>query len=214
MPYVPGESGNQNGRPLGKRDNKYRKYQIAAEQENLPDPVIFMHRKLQDESIDLALRAQMAANLSPYYYPKWGTTSPPPSPIYNEHPINLPPPTSIEIAKENISKLIAHYAAGELDQASYDRLIAGNVAMINALLGQEKLLVSQGDTGHDTTIRIEGGLPALPGTNISMPPPVVNGRTTYDLLEHGNPSSIDGVHTAEPPSSPVIDPPDFSHNRR
>jgi hypothetical protein len=200
MPYVPGESGNQNGRPLGKRDNKYRKYQIAAEQENLPDPVIFMHRKLQDESIDLALRAQMAANLSPYYYPKWGTTSPPPSPIYNEHPINLPPPTSIAIAKENISKLIAHYAAGELDQASYDRLIAGNVAMINALLGQEKLLVSQGDTGHDTTIRIEGGLPALPGTNITMPE--INGNASgYAALPEPstlNPSSIDGVHTAEP----------------
>ena len=50
--WPPGSSGNPNGRPVGKRDNKYRKYQIAAEEENLPDPVIFMHRKLKDKSIE------------------------------------------------------------------------------------------------------------------------------------------------------------------
>ncbi len=199
-----GTSGNPNGRPVGKRDNKYRKYQIAAEEEQLEDPVLFMHRKLNDPNIDLALRAQMAANLSPYYYPKWGTTSPPPVPIYNEHPIDLPPPTSIEIAKENISKLIAHYAAGEIDQASYDKLIAGNVAMINALLGQDKLNYAHG-VQPETVIRIEGGMDKLPGTDIIMPQ--LNGHVNdpghlLSVDTPQNPSSIDGVHTPEPPDTP------------
>ena len=171
--FAPGESGNPNGRPLGKRDNKYRKYQEAAEQEGSEDSVLFQHRKLNDPSIDISIRASIASNISPYYYPKWGTTSPPPTPIYNEHPIDLPPPTTVEIAKSNIATLIADYGNGKIDQASYDRLIAGNVAMINALLGQDKLAYAHGEHG-DTTIRIEGGLPALPGTNITMPE--LNGR--------------------------------------
>src|SRR4051794_29969152 len=139
MTFVQGESGNPNGRPLGVRVRKYRKYQEAAEAEQLEDPVLFIHRKLNDESIDIATRASMAANILSYYYPKFGSTT---VPIHNEHPIDLLPLTSVENAKENISKLVTSYASGELDQASYDRLIAGNVAMINAFLGQEKLTVA------------------------------------------------------------------------
>ena len=146
--WARGQSGNPNGRPLGKRDNKYRKYQEAAEREQLEDPVLFMHRKLRDESIDLALRAQMAANSSPYYYPKWGTTSPPPAPIYNEHPIALLPPTTVETIKSNMAALMAALAKGEdggIDHATYDRPIQGQVAAANLLLGEQKLSYAHGD---------------------------------------------------------------------
>ena len=168
LQWVRGQSGNPNGRPLGKRDGRYRKYQEAAEAENLPDPVIFQHRKLLDESVDIALKVQIAANIQSYFYPKWGTTSPPPAPVLIATPIDLPPPTTVEIAKSNIATLVASLAKGECDHASYDKLIQGNVAMINALLGQEKLAVANGDVG-DQVIRIEGGLPPLPGCNVTMP---------------------------------------------
>ena len=156
-----GVSGNPNGRPTGPRDKKYRKYQIQAEEEKLEDPVLFQHRKLSDESIDIAVRASIASNISSYYYPKWGTVSPPPTPIYNENPFTLPPPTTIEQAKENISTLVAKLANSEVDHATFDRLIAGNVAMVNALLGQDKLAYAHGEVG-DTTIRILGGLDPPP----------------------------------------------------
>jgi hypothetical protein len=207
MTFELGQSGNPNGRPLGKRDNKYRKYQEAAEREGLEDPVLFLHRKINDPTIDLALRASMAANILPYYCPKWGTVAPPPVPIYNEHPIGLLPPTTVEIAKENISKLIAAYDLGKIDQVSYDRLIAGNVAMINALLGQAKI---PGAEPHDTIINISGGLPQIPGTTIGgmehyptvnseLVARLTNGHKLLDTPQ--NPSSIDGVHTAEPPET-------------
>jgi len=47
--------------------------QEAAEQEGLEDPVLFQHRKLSDEKIDIAVRASITNNISSYYYPKWGT---------------------------------------------------------------------------------------------------------------------------------------------
>ena len=188
MTFELGQSGNPNGRPLGKRDNKYRKYQEAAEREGLEDPVLFLHRKINDPTIDLALRASMAANILPYYCPKWGTVAPPPVPIYNEHSIGLQPPTTVEIAKENISKLIAAYDLGKIDQVSYDRLIAGNVAMINALLGQDKLNYAHG-VQPETRIVIQGGMEKLPGTDIIMPTQEqINGKG-YKLLDHQNPSS-------------------------
>jgi hypothetical protein len=184
--WTQGQSGNANGRPVGKRDNKYRKYQTAAEEENLPDPVIFQHRKLADESIDISLRAQIASNISSYFYPKWGTTSPPPAPVLIANPIDLKPPTTIEDAKANIALLVVGLGNGTVDHASYDRLIAGNVAMINALLGQEKLLAAQGGGTGEQTIRILGGLPPLVlGPNDGpLIMPELNGHKSYELVEH------------------------------
>jgi hypothetical protein len=208
--WAPGFSGNPNGRPLGKRDNKYRKYQEAAEQEKLECPVLFLHRKLQDESIDLALRAQMAANIAPYYYPKWGTISPPPVPIFNEHSIGLQPPTTVESIKSNITKLIAAYDNGEIDQASYDRLFQGQVSAANILLGQDKLNAAHADT-RDTTIHITGGLPTLPlGPNDGpLLMPELNGHKSYELVEHqssGNGPSPSPSVGAAPNESPTAEP--------
>ena len=47
---------------------------------------------------------------------------------------------------------------------------------------------AQGAADGDTTIRIEGGLPALPGTNVTMPDrEMINGKSSYKLLPHQNP---------------------------
>jgi hypothetical protein len=49
-----------------------------------------------------------------------------------------------------------------------DSLIADNKAILAALVEEAKLLAAQGGP-REQTIRIEGGLPELPGTNVIMP---------------------------------------------
>jgi hypothetical protein len=60
-------------------------------------------------------------------------------------------------------------------------LIADNTTIANNLIAEEELKfkLSPPET-RDTTIRIEGGLPSLPGTNITMP--VINGHSVSEQL--------------------------------
>jgi hypothetical protein len=183
MTFQPGQSGNPSGWQGG-RQRRHREIFDEIKKLGHRDALITLST-IQHETQDESLKIAAAAALAPYAHPKLQSL---PCPVFISNPIDLPPPTSIEIAKENISKLIAAYGKGEIDQTSYDRLIAGNVAMINALLGQDKLLVAQGGEPGETTIRIEGGLPSLPGTNITMPE--LNGHNGYQLLDHTPNESI------------------------
>lgn len=66
---------------------------------------------------------------------------------------------------------------------------------------------AQGSSNSVERIIIENSPGMLPGTNITMPTPEqINGKR-YDLLEHQNPSTIDGMHTAEPHTPTVVDVP-------
>ena len=94
----------------------------------------------------------------------------------------MPPPRYIELevdvnefqhvsdAENFLAKIALLVARGHLDIQSGQELSALVKAWIDTQYAKEELQfkISPPET-RDTTIRIEGGLPALPGTNISMP---------------------------------------------
>ena len=197
MTFQPGQSGNPSGYKgprWGNRHKIHREVLELIQGLGHKDCLVTLSEIQNDPNKDPAVRVSAAIGLAKHVHPGLQAI---PSPILIHELIDLPPPTTIEIAKDNISKLISAYGRGECDQASYDRLIAGNVAMINALLGQDKLNYAHG-VQPETTIRIQGGLPVLPGCeNLIMPTQdQINGKG-YQLLDHQrtNPSSIDGLHT-------------------
>ena len=85
-------------------------------------------------------------------------------------------------------------AKGQLDVVKADSLIADQRYIADALLDEQKLLALQGG-GPETVIKIEGGLPTLPGTNIIMP--LRNGNE-YD----GSPLQVRDSAPDQPESHP------------
>src|SRR5262249_49861583 len=78
---------------------------------------------------------------------------------------------------------------------------------------REELAIKQynaGSTEHEQTIRIEGGLPALPGTNITMP--MLDGHATngHGHAALGAPTdavpAIEAAPKAQDPEPPPQDP--------
>jgi hypothetical protein len=148
MPFAPGQSGNPSGWQGG-RQRRHREIFDEIKKLGHRDALLTLS-EIQHTTQDESLKIAAAAALAPCAHPKLQSL---PCPVFISNPIDLSPPTSIEIAKDNLSKLIAAYGAGELDQASYDRLIQGNIAMINALLGEQKQITAQGGP-TETTIHI------------------------------------------------------------
>jgi hypothetical protein len=109
----------------------------------------------------------------PYKYGKHGSIPPL---RYIDEPIQLPEPITIEQANKNIAYISNLKAQGLIDLDFANSLIADNTTIANNLIAEEELRykISPPET-RDTTIRVEGGLPSLPGTRIDMP--LVNGHT-------------------------------------
>ena len=84
-------------------------------------------------------------------------------------PIEPPfvPPTTFHQVNQNKAYLDGLWNSGRLELASYNRACASQQEYANNIEAELKQIAAQGG-GSDTTIRIEGGLPQLPGTNINM----------------------------------------------
>jgi hypothetical protein len=200
--FAPGQSGNPSGWQGG-RQRRHREIFDEIKKLGHRDALLTLST-IQHTTQDESLKIAAAAALAPYAHPKLQSL---PCPVFISNPIDLPPPTSIEIAKDNISKLIAHYGKGEIDQVSYDKLIAGNVAMINALLGQDKLAYAHGEQGEQT-IRIENTLPQIPSTTIIgfESYPVVGKRTNQrprDRTPTPRPPDHESVKHRRHPTAPA-----------
>jgi hypothetical protein len=219
MVWKPGQTGNPNGRPKkyprppddlsqGTAYNLFKavalrdEYRAIAEAQDLEDPVLFQHRLLSDETIPANIRAVIANQIAPYYRPRLGIMEPA---KYVQTPIEVPDFTVIEEAESFLLLLAQRVAAQELDLDSVAAVSARVLDWVHSKRAGLELQIKQinatGDTG-DQTIRIEGGMPALPGTDVIMPgmgsscePSTVNGHQLE--LE-----AVIPVHGApEPPKS-------------
>jgi hypothetical protein len=84
--------------------------------------------------------------------------------------VQLPEPVTIEQANKNIAYISNLKAQGLIDLDFANSLIADNTTIANNLIAEEELkFKTNPPEQHDQHIRIEGGLPALPGTHIDMP---------------------------------------------
>jgi hypothetical protein len=199
--YRPGTSGNPNGRPLGSRNK--RTQEIIKEIQKLGHKDCLMRlSEIVNNEPDTSLAISASTALAPYMHGKMGTI---PAPRFVDEPIEVPDFQSIDQAKDFLALIAQRAGRGELELQSANDIsnlvrnwIEANLAHINTDLKVE----AQG-TG-DATIRIEGGLPALPGTNINMTNKLTldhNGHT----IDHMPEQVTIPVHgSVEPPKEPDL----------
>jgi hypothetical protein len=214
MVWKPGQSGNISGRPRKyprppedmSRQNSYEffktaalrdEYRAIAEAQDLEDPVLFQHRLLSDETIPKSHRAVIANQIAPYYRPRLGLMEPA---KYVQTPIEVPEFADIEQAEEFLLQLAQRVAAQELDLDSVAAVSARVLDWVHSKRAGLELLIKQINASQgtgDQTIRIEGGMPPLPGTEIIMPEQHLNGHQ-LGLTAVVNPQAS----AADPVSSP------------
>jgi hypothetical protein len=182
MVWKPGQSGNLNGRPRkypkppeGMSTNDYLnvlkrdEYRYTAEAQDLEDPVLFQHRLLSDETIPKVARAVIANQIACYYRPKLGVIE---LPKYVVTPIEVPDFTTVEEAEAFLLQLAQRVATQELDTQSVAHVSARVLDWVRCKRMDQELAIKRINADVSTgeqVIRIEGGLPELPGSNITMP---------------------------------------------
>jgi hypothetical protein len=137
------------------------------------------------------LRAQAANMLMPYFYNKRGTLTPPPERVYLEADLQLPhpDPRNIAQARDNIIYLSNLKSTGQIDLLWGDNLIADQYKILSALVDEAKIAIQGGEQG-DQVIRIEGGLPVMPGLE-QLIMPQINGHQHAELAPPQAPPTIE-----------------------
>lgn len=182
MPFRPGQSGNPGGRKPGALGKKTLAAQQAidvvttedANGRKVVDALELLSAIVSAPETNVALRISAASALAPYQHSRKASR-------YIEHTIDLPAPTTVEQATENIAKLASLAAAKTIALDEMNDLIGAQKAFIDArsdtetelrLANIERLLREH---PHLSAIDMQviGGLPGLPGTSILMPPPAM-----------------------------------------
>jgi hypothetical protein len=209
---VNGETVRQ-GRPPGARNKRTAELWDLLEKRGDRDPIEFLSQIVSDNTIPLDTRREAARDIAPYRHSK---CQPVPTPRYIDEPIEVPEFTSVAVAESFLVYLNRLYCSGTHSAESLEpaaKMTLGWIRSQYAKQGIDLKAQAQGATDTDTVIRIEGGLPSLPGTNVTMPPrELINGSNSgYAALPDPhtlNPSSIDGVHAADPTAANAAVEPD------
>ena len=189
MPFQPGQISNPKGRVPGTRNKRDAEIWRKLEARGDKDPAELLSEIVTNEKDPKELRAQAANMLLPYKYSKRGTLPPP---RFVEETIDVPDFTSVEQAEDFLASISKRAGTGELElQSALDisTLVKNWILAKHASVELELKVQAHGGTGTQHIV-LTGGLPPLPGTQISMP--VLNG------------ADIDG-HALPPPSAPQKD---------
>jgi hypothetical protein len=178
MPWSPGQSGNPHGYSGPRNRRRHEVFEIIKGLGH-KDALVTLST-LAHESQDEGIKMAAAAALAPYCHPKLQAT---PTPRFVETPIEVPEFTHLGDAESFLAKIAALVSLGEVDIQTGLELSTLAKNWIDAQYAREELAIKQinaGTTEHEQTIHITGGLPALPGTNITMPvldgAPATNGH--------------------------------------
>jgi hypothetical protein len=183
MVWKPGQTGNPNGRPrkytqpppgVNPRDfyclAAYRdEYRNVAEAHGLEDPVLFQHKLLQDDTLPVGLRATVAAAIAPYYRPKLGLQTPP---RMIEMHLDVPNFQTVEEAEAFLIKITALVGSGDLSLSTaldLSTLVRNWISAKHQAAELEIKRLNADVSDQPQIIKIEGGLPPLPGTDIIGP---------------------------------------------
>jgi hypothetical protein len=194
-------NGNASGRPKGARNRRTQEVLDLIQARGDKDPLDALSDLITNNK-DPAIVASASNILAPYLHSKRSTT---PAPRFFPEPVVVPIFHTIEQAEEYLAQIPVMLGNCSIDSQSALELstlvrnwIEAKLAHINTDLKVE----AQG-TG-DATIRIEGGLPVLPGTNINMTNELTlssNGHT----IEHLPEQVTVPVHgSVEPPKDPSL----------
>jgi hypothetical protein len=178
-----GQIGNPNGRPLGSRNRRTKEIIEQIIKSNNKDPLITLS-EISSTDPDSAIRATAANMLAPYMHSKMQST---PAPRFIEEVVVVPDFPMIESAEDYLKTIPVLLGRGEIDSQTaleLSTLVRNWILSVHARneLELKKITI---DGPGEQTIRVEGGLPQLPGTNITMP--LINGHNGH-------------AHALEPPS--------------
>jgi hypothetical protein len=205
--FQPGNT-ESTGRPPGSPNKRSEELRRRLKDRGDTDPAEFCSSIVSSETESTELKLAAANYLLPYLYPKRGAV---PTPRYIDEPVQLPEPVTIEQANKNIAYISNLKAQGLIDLDFANSLIADNTTIANNLIAEEELKFKlYPPEQHDQVIKIEGGLPRIPGAeNLIMPQ--LNGHAT-----HGNGHAlaaptdavpaIEAAHKARDPEPPPQDP--------
>src|SRR6516165_1380840 len=198
---VNGQIGNPNGRPLDSRNRRTKEIIEQIIKSNNKDPLI-TRSEISSSDPDSAIRAAAANMLAPYMHSKMQST---PAPRFVEESFDIPTFTHLSDAEQFLARIAALVSSGSLDIQTALELSTLAKNWIDAQYAREELAIKQynaGSTEHEQTIKIEGGLPALPGTNITMP--VLDGHALAAPTDAV--PAIEAAHKAQDPEPPPQDP--------
>jgi len=177
MTFQPGHTLSPGRRP-GSRNKRTAEIFNRLETRGDIDPADLLSSIVTNNQEPNELRIQAAGLLMPYKYGKHGSIPPP---RYVELQIDVNEFTHVSQAENLLAKIAIDVAHGRVDIQSAQEVSALIKDWISIQYAKEELQfkINPPET-RDTTIRIEGGLPALPGTNITMPvlahEPATNGH--------------------------------------
>jgi hypothetical protein len=150
--------------------------------------------QIQHETQDVSLKIAAAAALAPYAHPKLQAI---PTQRFIDTPIDVPDFTSVEVARDFIATVTVRVARGELDFQSGQELIAMAKVWLDTMNDQSTLDLKVMDHGAqpDQTIRIEGGLPQLPGCENLIMPQINGHEVDARALAPPEPAATEPVST-------------------
>jgi Family of unknown function (DUF5681) len=185
--FAGGESGNPNGRPKGARNKRTQEILDLIQQRGDKDPLDFLSEVISSTNhYSDELKVQAANYLTPYLHSKRSVAAP--APRYIDSPVQVPAFQSVDEAENFLATLPVLLGKGELDSQTALELSTLTRAWISARHEREELQLKLADHGGgaEQHIIIEGGLPALPGTNVIMPHlNGIQGQTTdYERNPH------------------------------
>jgi hypothetical protein len=196
MGFQSGEQwkGNPNGRVPGTRNKRTQEILNLLQSRGDKDPLDFLSEVISStNTYSHELKVTASNILAPYCHSKRGTL---PAPRFVDDPLQVPDFQTIDEAQDFQKEIARRAAAGELElQASLDisTLIGNWIRSRQATIELDLKVHAQGVPG-DTTIRIEGGLPPLPGTDIIMPE--INGELNGKTIDHEPPPpAIEATHS-------------------
>src|SRR5262245_15389898 len=175
MPWAPGQSGNPAGY-AGPRERRRKEVFEIIKNLGHKDALETLSYLQHNEQVESGLRIAAAAALAPFCHPKMQAT---PTPRYVETPIDVPDFERVTDAECFLAKLPVLVARGLLDFHSAQELCAMTKLWIDSQNARQELelkAINQGASDTEQVIRIQGGLPELPGCNVMMPQ--LNGHAT------------------------------------
>ena len=199
MTFQPGQVSNPNGRKPGSRNRRTQEILDQIKAKGDKDPLIALSEIITtSENPDYRISASNI--LAPYLHSKRGTL---PAPRFLDTPIEVPQFNTVQEAETYLAHIPVLLGRGEIDsQTALERstLTKNWLDAIYAHQEYDLKLAAQGG-GSDTTIRIEGGLPSLPGTNINMAKePLMNGHNGHVIDHQPATQSIPAVDNGQGPS--------------
>jgi hypothetical protein len=188
MPFRPGQKpGTINKKTLALQQAPL-KVEATTENENghkIADAMALLSAVVSREEANLALRISAASALMPYQHSRKTAR-------YIDRPFELPAPTNVEQATENIAKLATLAAAGTIALDEMETLLGAQRAYVDAKsdtdnerrLAAIEQLLRQHPQLTAIDLEVVGGLPELAGTSILLPP-----RTLRIKPGNGEPGS-------------------------